>query len=239
MIIMLPQCIVFDLDDTLYLEREYVRSGFRAVGAWAETTLGVPDFADRAWRLFEAGIHGATFQTVLQECGRKPEPDIVTHMVSIYRCHSPAIELLPDAVHCLSELKRNALLAIVTDGPAECQKAKCASLRVRDFVDIIVCTGEWGEEFYKPHRRAFEFIQTQLGGAGCSFTYVADNPLKDFHAPIALGWETVRVRRPGGLHFAKKSLKKFAATIEIPNLWNFSALSKNFAAIRSAGDRKL
>jgi hypothetical protein len=65
---MRPQCIVFDLDDTLYLERNYVHSGFRALGEWAKTSLGVPDFADRASRL-------------LAECGRKPEPGIVAHMV--------------------------------------------------------------------------------------------------------------------------------------------------------------
>jgi len=237
MIIMLLQCIVFDLDDTLYLERDYVRSGFRAVGEWAKTALGIPDFGHRAWRLFEGGTRGATFQTVLAECGRKPEPELVERMVNIYRCHSPEIELLPDALRCLSELKGKALLAMVTDGPAECQKAKCASLGVRDFFDIVVCTGEWGEEFYKPHLRAFEFIQKQLGQEDRIFSYVADNPLKDFHAPIALGWDTVRVRRHGGLHFAKEGLKNFTAKFETPNLWNFVELSNSFGAQSAAAER--
>lgn len=236
---MLHQCIVFDLDDTLYLERDYVRSGFRAVGGWAETALGVPDFAHRAWRLFEAGMRGATFQNVLAEYGRQPEPDLVAHMVRIYRCHSPEIKLLPDAVHCLSKLKGKVLLAVVTDGPAECQKAKCATLGLRNLFDVVVCTGEWGEEFYKPHPRAFEFIQKQFGDRASSFSYVADNPLKDFHAPIALGWDTVRVRRPGGLHFAKEGLKEFSARIEVPNLWTFAELSKDFAAEPGAGNRTL
>jgi putative hydrolase of the HAD superfamily len=30
--------------------------------------------------------------------------------------------------------------------------------------------------------------------------YVADNPIKDFAGPRRLGWRTVRIRRPGGLH---------------------------------------
>ena len=30
--------------------------------------------------------------------------------------------------------------------------------------------------------------------------YVADNPVKDFAGPKGLGWTTVRVRRPQGLH---------------------------------------
>ena len=32
--------VTFDLDDTLYLERDFVRSGFAAVGAWLATERG-------------------------------------------------------------------------------------------------------------------------------------------------------------------------------------------------------
>ena len=44
---MKPVCVVFDVDDTLYLERDYVRSGFRAVGVWASRWLGLSGFAER------------------------------------------------------------------------------------------------------------------------------------------------------------------------------------------------
>lgn len=44
---------VFDIDDTLYLERDYVRSGFRAVGEWARDRFGCDDFAARCWSRFE------------------------------------------------------------------------------------------------------------------------------------------------------------------------------------------
>ena len=42
--------LVFDLDDTLYLEREYALSGFRAVGDWLRQTRGLIDFEARAQR---------------------------------------------------------------------------------------------------------------------------------------------------------------------------------------------
>src|SRR5882762_1725218 len=48
-------CFVFDLDDTLYLERDFVCSGFEHVGIYAEKELGIPNFAERAWSLFVAG----------------------------------------------------------------------------------------------------------------------------------------------------------------------------------------
>src|SRR3546814_13944266 len=35
-----------------------------------------------------------------------------------------------------------------------------------------------------------------------AFTYVGDNPAKDFTAPSAMGWRTVQITRPGGVHNA-------------------------------------
>ena len=48
-------CVVFDIDDTLYLERDYVGSGFAAVGAWIEANLGFRSFSDRCWIAFRSG----------------------------------------------------------------------------------------------------------------------------------------------------------------------------------------
>jgi len=44
--------IVLDLDDTLYLERDYVRSGFKAVDQWLRMHKSFNDFYEEAWRLF-------------------------------------------------------------------------------------------------------------------------------------------------------------------------------------------
>ena len=48
---------MLDVDDTLYLERDYVRSGFRAVGQWAAEASSVwTESPSSAWQLFlEAG----------------------------------------------------------------------------------------------------------------------------------------------------------------------------------------
>ncbi len=50
--------VVFDVDDTLYLERDYARGGFEAAAAHARARFGVDDFATRAWALFEQGLRG-------------------------------------------------------------------------------------------------------------------------------------------------------------------------------------
>ena len=69
------QAIVFDLDDTLYPERAYVLSGFRAVAAWAAGELGLPvtqGFAELR-RLFDDGVRGDTFNRWLESHGFQPD----------------------------------------------------------------------------------------------------------------------------------------------------------------------
>ncbi|MEL7208731.1 MAG: hypothetical protein AAGK32_10970, partial [Actinomycetota bacterium] len=48
--------MVFDIDDTLYLERDYVRSGFNAVGEHVESQFGTAGVGRRAWELFIEGV---------------------------------------------------------------------------------------------------------------------------------------------------------------------------------------
>lgn len=211
-------CVVFDLDDTLYLERDYVRSGYYAVGEWVREHLGLPNFFDRAWRAFENGLRESTFQSVLVDSGFAPEPETVRTMVDVYRCHEPNIQLLPDSSDCLSRMRGRVRLGLITDGPSVCQHAKCMKLGLRQLMDVVVCTGEWGERFYKPHPRAYQLLASREE-ADCRFLYVADNPRKDFITPLALGWHTVRVRRPMGLHYSVESAPGARPARELTALW--------------------
>ena len=198
-------CVAFDLDDTLYLERDYVRSGFRATGEWAARHLGVEGFDERAWRAFDAGVRGNVFDHVLAEYGLGPDSEVVADLVRVYRTHDPAIRLLRDAACALEELSGGVALACVSDGPVESQRAKARALNTPCWATATILTAELGEGFGKPHSRAFAEVErfTDTHGAECA--YVADNPNKDFGGPRQLGWRTVRVCRPGSLHAAVPS----------------------------------
>src|SRR3546814_18830215 len=69
-------------------------------------------------------------------------------------------------------------------------------------VNPLVISGMWGRDYWKPHRRGFETIMAEYGLPPSAFTYVGDNPAKDFTAPSAMGWRTVQITRPGGVHNA-------------------------------------
>ena len=211
-------CVVFDLDDTLYLEREYVRSGFEAVGDWAGRNLGISDFGDRAWRLFEGGCRREVFDVLLKESGWDPSPPLIEEVVAVYRTHSPRISALPDAIDCLSFFQGTAVLALISDGSPTSQQLKVRALKLERFFELVVLTGVWGQTFSKPHLRAFQLVQARLKPSDGRFIYVADNPEKDFIAPAALGWETVRVRRPGGLHAQTEARPGAEPDIEMDDL---------------------
>ena len=194
------RCVVFDIDDTLYLERDYVRSGFAAAGTWVSRSLGLEGFAELSWRLFERGRRGTIFDEALASLGVRPERHILDELVRRYRAHVPSIALFPDARRCLDALRGAVFLGVISDGPLQSQRAKVEALGLTPLVDSIVLTAEFGEGYEKPHPRAFESVQATAGCGGASCVYVADNPAKDFLAPRHLGWQTVRVIRRLGLH---------------------------------------
>ena len=194
--------VVFDIDDTLYLERDYVRSGFTAVGDAARTQLGVADLGERAWAAFEAGTRGRILDEALSACGARADTAVVSQLVETYRSHAPGIELLPDVLAWLDGRRADVALAVVTDGPLASQRAKAEALGLAGWADPIVFTEELGPGSGKPHPATFALVEAATGVTGAACAYVADNPTKDFAGPRSRGWRPVRVRRDGGLHAA-------------------------------------
>lgn len=191
--------VVFDVDDTLYLERDYVRSGFHDVGEHLERTHGVSGFGEVAWDAFRDGVRGSTFDHTLGTLGVEPTSELIRELVAVYRSHAPRIDPLPDAHSLLVELQRMGIeLGVVTDGPAVSQRAKVVALGLEQYTDAIVVTEEHGTG--KPDPRVFATAARAMKVASTDLVYIADNPTKDFAGPRSLGWVTVRVRRPHGLH---------------------------------------
>ena len=196
---MLPACVILDLDDTLFLERDYVTSGLTAVGEYVRRALGCEGFAEIATRMFNDGVRGDTFNRALAELGVADDPDMIGDLVATYRRHEPSIDLEPDARRLISGL-RGHYVGVVTDGPLDSQRAKARAVGAPGWASLVICTAELGPGFGKPHPRAFAMHQVASGRSGAACVYVADNPAKDFAGPKSLGWSTVRLRRPDSLH---------------------------------------
>ena len=201
----LPRVVVLDLDDTLYSEHDYADSGFRAVDVWLRRERGLSGFLERARRLHAQGRRADVFDAALAELGVPTDRALVVRLVEIFREHHPDIRLLPDALALLDRLHGRWHLALLTDGYLVAQRRKIAALGLAAWCRPVVCTDAWGRAFWKPHARGFEHIEQVLGLPPRACLYVADNPTKDFFAPHARGWRTVRILRPTGLHAAVPS----------------------------------
>lgn len=206
------RCVIFDLDDTLYLERDFVRSGFQAVDRWCEEELGLGGVEELAQEYFESGRRRDIFDTVLERLNTRNRNERVKAMIRVYREHAPEIALPPDAVRCLSTLKHRLHLGLLTDGNSITQWGKIQALGLREMFEEIVVTGDWGSEFFKPNPRGFRHLERRFNCPSANFVYIADNPSKDFTAPHELGWKMVRVRRPAGLHRQRLSPPEVALT---------------------------
>jgi putative hydrolase of the HAD superfamily len=193
-----PPVIVLDLDDTLYLERDYVRSGIAAVGKWMQDTLQVGGFAEAATASFADGRRERLFDAAFEMIGVEASPALIARTVYEYRRHRPAIQLTSDSKHFLDRFAESPL-ALVTDGWALSQRMKVSSLGLRGRLSPIIYTDDWGRPYWKPHLRAYRQVEAMLG-RGRSFIYIADNPAKDFVGPRALGWRTVQIVRAERLH---------------------------------------
>ena len=196
----MSKIIVFDLDDTLYPEVDFVRSGFRAVDAWLSNELGMAGFFSEAWRLFAGGRRGDIFDTALSNLAFPPTRELIRILVDIYRDHPPSIALAPDAARFLARREPYMAFAVLTDGYEATQSRKIDALELDTYCHPIVRTDCWGREYWKPHPRGFLEIQEHFALGPSCFIYVADNPLKDFIAPRALGWKSIRIKRAGGIY---------------------------------------
>lgn len=188
--------VVFDLDDTLYLERDYVLSGLTATGAWAKNALGIDGLGPIMCALFRSGQRTRIFDDGLRAVGHPSSPEIVARMLTAYRQHRPRIALAEDATTFLRHHQADVHFAVITDGFLDAQKRKIRALGLNRLgLRLGICTDRWGRDCWKPNPRAFEHVEAVFGTSGLACTYVADNPAKDFIAPKRLGWRTVRVNR--------------------------------------------
>lgn len=209
--------IVFDLDDTLYLERNFAFSGFQAVGQFIADRHGILDFAAICGALFDSPHRPAIFDEALRRSGLQ-DVQQVAELVAIYRSHKPQITLCPDAARYL----RRGGFGLITDGPEATQRAKIAALGLAEFCDQIIPTGQWPQGFGKPHPRAYQQIADAAPGRAC--VYVADNGAKDFVTPNRMGWLTVQILRRGRVHDGTPPDADHAAAAVIDSLDQLDAV---------------
>lgn len=185
--------VIFDLDDTLYSEKQYVRSGYKAVAK----LLDNESLADRLWAYFENGKQA--IDELLNELGCI---DRRNECLAVYREQTPEIMLYDGVADLILELKNKGIkVGIITDGRVSGQKKKLQALGLDKLVDDIIITDELGgTQFRKPCDIAFRIMQRRWGLPFEQMVYVGDNAEKDFQAPKQLGMKSLYFKNQNGLY---------------------------------------
>lgn len=190
--------LIFDLDDTLYDERTYVESGFRAVARWGKSQFGWDPDVSYATMIsaLDAEGRGAVFNRWLEGHGVRTK-SAIRDCVRIYRHHTPDISVPKAILHLLSTLHPQPLY-LVTDGHKIVQAKKIAALGIAPSFRHCYITHRYGVASAKPSLRCFELIKARERCAWSDMVYIGDNPAKDFVSLNGVGAHTIRVKT--GMH---------------------------------------
>jgi putative hydrolase of the HAD superfamily len=181
---MVSKTVVFDLDDTLAPEIEYLKSAFREIA-------------------HKVDCQNAKLYAVLwdaYQCNNNPFARVhelypqysVDYLLQLYRNHFPNYPE-NNCKFLLEQLKANGcILGLITDGYSITQRAKLKALGIENLFDLVIISEEFGSA--KPTIANYEVFH-QFNTT--HYYYIADNPSKDFVSPNALGWQTICLEDSG------------------------------------------
>lgn len=196
--------VIFDLDDTLYSEKQYIKSGFKAVAEY----LGNISYAEKLWDYYSKNLSPINY--LLDELSLRCKEK---ECVEVYREHTPDISLYDNVLELINALKnRNIKVGIITDGRVSGQKKKIEALHLDNYMEDIIITDELGgPQFRKPCDVAFRILQRRWNIPFEQLVYLGDNLAKDFKAPKQLGMKTVYFENTDGIYY--KEIDTDAKTI--------------------------
>jgi putative hydrolase of the HAD superfamily len=171
--------VVFDLDDTLISELEYQKSGIAVVEQYLTALYKVP-FGNRIQSALDAGVNDIWGWT----CDQLNLPvEVKTSLLWIYRLHRPTINLVAGMQDLLEALlNHGAQLAILSDGRSITQRLKISAVGLDDLPVFL------SEDYGSPKPDSQRFIAIETKWPRLKYAYIADNPVKDFDAPLARSW---------------------------------------------------
>jgi putative hydrolase of the HAD superfamily len=186
--------LVFDVDDTLYEELTFVKSGFMAVCNFINEkyNIDVTLLYKRFVNELDLG-RGKIFDNVLTT-NKIYSKKLVRDCLSVYRLHKPNIKLYDDAREFIIK-HINVPKYIVTDGNKIVQWNKVKTLGLDLMVKHAFITHRYGIKNAKPSPFCFHKICKIENEIPQNIIYFGDNPNKDFVGIKKMGFKTVRLIR--------------------------------------------
>ena len=188
------EAVLFDLDDTLYEQAQWLDGAWRAVAR-----MGPPLIEERALLAAlrtvaaEGSDRGRIIDRALAAVGRGDLA--VAPFVEAFRRFRPdVLAPYPGVDACLTALGNAVPLGLVTDGDPALQASKLAALGLAHHFQVVVYSDELGGRgMRKPAPAPFLAALEQLGVDPAESVYVGDRPDKDVAGALATGMRAIRV----------------------------------------------
>lgn len=196
---MCKNVVCFDLDDTLYKEIDFLKSGYRIVAELVEKQYGISS-VDAYGRLLDWYNKGENpFANLNEHYGISNQ---ISDYLNVYRYHHPNISLTQGVSETLDALKEAGCeLAIITDGREITQKKKFEALGLGRWIPQGNIFINEDRKYFKPNHRSFDRLMLacyeRCPDTELKFYYIGDNTEKDFLAPNELGWVTICLEDDG------------------------------------------
>ena len=192
-VIDLIKAVILDLDNTLYDEHQFVKSGFKAVAYQLANKFGLNEelIYSRLYKIFLEKGRKQVFTQILNYYGIYTEANL-SYILEVYRQHLPRISVFKDVCAVLPVLKKEYRLGLITDGLKLVQENKVKALKISGYFDATVFATDYGS---KCSQKPFLAILEKLQVKATESVYVDDNPYKGFAIAKQLGIRTIRMLR--------------------------------------------
>lgn len=179
--------VVFDLDDTLYKEIDFLKSAFSSIAhsISLEVPIDKKTIFEKMVDLYNSEQN--TFEGILRIY---KSTFTIEKLLAVYRNHKPNIQLSSDIVAVLDLLKKKKIpLGLLTDGRSVQQRNKIEALKLEEYFSEIIISEEFGSE--KPSLANYTYFEKKFSAK--KYFYIGDNEKKDFITPNNLDWKTIKL----------------------------------------------
>ena len=191
MILETNNVVVFDLDDTLYSEVDFLKSAYKEIAIKIAFKINVSNEIVYKDMLEYFYAKKNVFEDILLKYNSHLN---VLELLNLYRNHKPQINLSEDKIEVLNFFKsKHVSLGLLTDGRSVQQRNKIEALNLNQWFTEIVISEEFGSE--KPNINNFKHFEDVFGSG--NYFYIGDNIKKDFVAPNKLNWTTICLKDNG------------------------------------------
>ena len=191
------KALFFDLDNTLYDNKQYFLGSFKDISRYFLKKFGVPEqkiykSLKNIW-LRETSYYPHLFDDLLKKLKLKDDnKKIIKKIIDIFNRYDGSLKPYKEVFFTLNKLKKmNYKMGIITDGCPKRQNKKIKLLGIGKFFEVVIFAKE---SEAKPSSKPFLTALNKINISPQDAFYVGDNPLVDFMGAKRLGMKTIRIK---------------------------------------------